>query len=68
MPYAVLSFSVGIQCKNVLVIGGAPACIAAKAFLVNGADRVTVTGLDHISEEGHLLLGAKEHERSFEKR
>lgn len=52
MPHRVLSRYVGIQGKHVLEIGGAQACLSARAFLEDGAARVTVTGLDHVSEEG----------------
>lgn len=52
MPHEVLSRYVGIEGKHVLEIGGAQACISARAFLDGGAARVTVTGLDHVSAEG----------------
>lgn len=52
MPHRVLSRYVGIAGKHVLEIGGAQACLSAKAFLDDDAATVTVTGLDHVSEEG----------------
>jgi SAM-dependent methyltransferase len=55
MPHRVLSRYVDIQGKRVLEIGGAQACLSARAFLDDGAARVTVTGLDHVSEEGESV-------------
>ena len=55
MPHQVLSRYVGIEGKHVLEIGGSQACIAARPFLDDGAARVVVTGLDHISEEGESV-------------
>jgi SAM-dependent methyltransferase len=40
-----------LEGKEVLEVGGAQACISANAFLRDGANSVTVTGLDHITEE-----------------
>ena len=51
MPHRILSRYVAVEGKRVLEIGGAQACISARAFLDEGAAGVTVTGLDHISEE-----------------
>jgi len=50
-PQKALRRYISIECKKVLEIGGSQACISANAFLRDGADSVTVTGLDHITEE-----------------
>ena len=55
MPHQVLSRYVRIEGKHVLEIGGSQACIAARPFLDDGAARIVVTGLDHISEEGESV-------------
>jgi SAM-dependent methyltransferase len=55
MPHRVLARYVDIAGKHVLEIGGAQACIAARSFLDDGAAKVTVTGLDHISDEGESV-------------
>lgn len=51
MPHRVLARYVAIAGTQVLEIGGAQACISARAFLDDGAAGVTVTGLDHVAEE-----------------
>jgi SAM-dependent methyltransferase len=50
-PQKALRRYVSLKGKDVLEIGGAQACISANAFLRDGANSVTVTGLDHITEE-----------------
>jgi SAM-dependent methyltransferase len=49
--YQVLSRYTSFQGKTVLEIGGAQSCEAAQPFLQDGAARVVVTGLDHISQD-----------------
>ena len=55
MPHRVLSRYVGIEGKHVLEVGGAQASLSARAFLDDGAARVVVTGLDHVTEEGESV-------------
>jgi SAM-dependent methyltransferase len=50
-PQKVLRRYVSLKGKDILEIGGSQSCISAKAFLRDGARSVTVTGLDHITEE-----------------
>ncbi len=42
---------ISLEGKEILEVGGAQACISAHAFLRDGANSVTVTGLDHITQE-----------------
>lgn len=51
LPYRVLSRYLSVSGKDALEIGGAQACLSARPFLMDGASSVTVTGLDHITEE-----------------
>jgi len=50
-PQKSLRRYISLKGKEVLEIGGSQACISANAFLRDGAKSVTVTGLDHVSEE-----------------
>ena len=56
--HRVLSRYTSFNGKAVLEIGGAQSCDSAHPFLQDGAERVVVTGLDHItSEEQGLVPG-----------
>lgn len=52
MPAKVIGRYINLKGCRILEIGGAQACISAKAFLDAGAAQVLVTGLDHIEQEG----------------
>jgi SAM-dependent methyltransferase len=50
-PQKTLRRYISLKGKEVLEIGGSQSCISANAFLRDEAKSVTVTGLDHVSEE-----------------
>jgi len=51
IPPNILRRYISLAGKEVLEIGGSQSCISANAFLRDGVNSVTVTGLDHIAEE-----------------
>ena len=52
MPARVIARYINLTGRQILEIGGAQASLSGRAFLNTGAERVVVTGLDHIQEEG----------------
>jgi 2-polyprenyl-3-methyl-5-hydroxy-6-metoxy-1,4-benzoquinol methylase len=51
-PQKTLRRYISLKVKEVLEIGGSQSCISANTLLRDGTNSVTVTGLDHVSEEG----------------
>lgn len=50
LAHHILSRYTEFKGKSILEIGGAQECASAYPFLIDGAERVVVTGLDHIDD------------------